>query len=263
MNQKTIHIIFFSPTRTTRTTLETIAAGSGCHAGMTMDLTREAPTELPMFGADDLVLVGMPVYAGRLPVLAAERFQEIKGRGASVVPVVVYGNRHYDDALIELYDLCREQGFRPVAAATFLGEHSFSSADLPLSPGRPDTTDLNKAESFGSQIGRLPAAACLDAERVPGNRPYKERMQPAGSATSVDDGACTQCGTCIELCPTGGMHLTATAAEAAPDHCIWCMACERFCPANARSLTHEKIKGSAQKLNDLFSERREPEIYLV
>lgn len=259
MNQKTIHVVFFSPTRTTRTTLEAIAAGSGCHAGITLDLTREAPTELPRFGTDDLVMVGMPVHAGRLPALAVERFQEIKGRGAGGVPVVVYGNRHYDDALIELYDLCREQGFRPVAAAAFLGEHSFSTTALPLSPGRPDSADLEKAAAFGTKLGH--AEQIL--ETVPGIRPYKERMQPTGSATSVDDAACTQCGSCIELCPTGGMHLTATAAEADPDHCIWCMACERFCPADARSLTHEKVKGSAQKLNDLFSERREPEIYLA
>lgn len=254
---KTIHLIFFSPTRTTRTTLEAIATGTGCTMGTVLDLTRVAPTEHTRFGTDDLVLIGMPVYAGRLPALAVDRFQEIKGQGVDVVPIVVYGNRHYDDALIELYDLCREQNFRPIAAGTFLGEHSFSTPALPLSPGRPDAADLEQTAQFGRRLRHSEQSL----EEVPGNRPYKEQMQPTGSATSVNAAVCTQCGMCIALCPTGGMHLTTTAAEADPDHCIWCMACERYCPKNARSISHEKVKASTQKLDQLFSERREPELF--
>ncbi len=91
---------------------------------------------------------------------------------------------------------------------------------------------------------------------------YKPAPELSGSATSVDTETCTRCGKCIEACPTQGMTLTETAAEADPDNCIWCMACLRVCPANARTLTHEKVLGAAQKLSDLFSERREPEIFL-
>ncbi|MDX2480500.1 MAG: 4Fe-4S binding protein [Desulfuromusa sp.] len=259
MNNKTIHYVFFSPTGTTSTTLEAIGKGTSCETGTTTDLTTAAPEDLPMFSDTDLVLVGMPVYGGRLPALAVERFKTISGSGTAVVPVVVYGNRHYDDSLVELYDLCIEQGFHPVAAGAFLAEHSFSTAALRLSAGRPDAEDLVKAVEFGRKIG----STGLTIEQVPGNRPYKERMQPTGSATSVDPAACTQCGKCIEVCPTQGMHMTENAAEADPDNCIWCMACERFCPENARTLIHEKVKGSAQKLHELFSERREPEVFLA
>ncbi|MDF7824410.1 ferredoxin family protein [Pontiellaceae bacterium B12227] len=254
---RTIHLIFFSPTRTTRTTLEAIAAGTGCTPGSVLDLTRAVPPGRPEFGTGDLVLIGMPVYAGRLPALAVERFQKIKGGGAVAAPIVVYGNRHYDDALIELYDLCREQHFRPIAAGAFLGEHSFSTTTLPLSAGRPDAADLEQAAQFGRRLRH----AEQRLEKVPGNRPYKDLMQPSGSATSVNPAACSRCGICIAICPTGGMHLTETAAEADPNHCIWCMACERYCPENARSLTHEKVMASAQKLDQLFSERREPELF--
>ncbi|MDF7798389.1 4Fe-4S dicluster domain-containing protein [Pontiellaceae bacterium B1224] len=259
MNNKIIHFIFFSPTGTTRTTLEAIAKGTGCTTGSTVNLTLEAPSDSPEFSEADLVLVGMPVYGGRLPALAAKRFKSIAGNGAAVVPVVVYGNRHYDDCLVELYDLCKEQGFHPVAAGAFLGEHSFSTAALPLSVGRPDAADLEKAEAFGRNITEEE----LRVERVPGNRPYKERMQPAGSATSVDAATCIQCGKCIEVCPTQGMHMTETAAESHPDNCIWCMACERICPVHARTLTHEKVMVSARKLSEFFSERREPETFLA
>jgi NAD-dependent dihydropyrimidine dehydrogenase PreA subunit/flavodoxin len=257
MPNKTIHLISFSPTGTTQGTLEAISKGIAGTIETITNLVAATRSE-PAFSATDLVLVGMPVYGGRLPRLAVERFKSIKGNSASVVPVVVYGNRHYDDALIELYDLCREQGFRVVAAGAFLGEHSFSTPELPLSKGRPDTADLEKAEAFGRQIENSE----LTAVRIPGNRPYKPAMNPAGSATSVDTAICTQCGKCIEVCPSQGMAMTDSASAADPDNCIWCLACLRACPVNARTLTHEKVKGSAQKLNDFFSERREPETFL-
>lgn len=256
MNHRTIHSVFFSPTGTT---LEAIAKGTRGKTGTTINLTVGAPLESPGFSEADLVLAGMPVYGGRLPSHGVKRFKTIAGNGVAVVPVAVYGKRHYADCLVELYDLCKEQGLGPVAAGAFLGEHSFSTAALRLSAGRPDAADLEKAEEFGRKIGNTE----LSRDRIPGNRPYKARMQLVGSATSVDAATCTKCGTCIEVCPTQGMHLTETAAEADPDNCIWCMACERACPVQARILIHEKVKASARKLNDLFSERREPETFLV
>ena len=257
MRFETIRLVYFSPTHTTRKTLEAIAEGIGGEIGLTLALTTGAPKNRPTFSTHDLVLVGMPVYSGRLPQLAVERFASTAGNGAAVVPVVVYGNRHYDDALKELFDCCRKQGFTPVAAGAFLGEHSFSTPGRPLSKGRPDGADLEKARVFGDRI------ASIDTELndVPGNRPYKPKTTYSGSTTSVDPETCTRCGQCVDLCPTQGMFLTASAAEADPENCNWCLACLRYCPAGARSLTHEKVKGYAQKLNDLFSERREPETF--
>ena len=261
MNSRTLYSILFSPTGTTQTTLETIANGTACKMGNSIDLTRNAPERLPSFSHTDIVLIGMPVYSGRLPALGVERIQSIKGNGAMAVPVVVYGNRHYDDALVELYDLCKTQGFCPVAAGAFLGEHSFSTTGLPLSAGRPDAEDVKQARTFGARIGSLPRMTRLSADVLPGNRPYKVVTQPTGSATSVDATTCTKCAACIDVCPTGGMHMTETAAEADPDHCIWCMACARICPVNARTLTHETVQAGARKLNTLFSDRREAEVF--
>jgi NAD-dependent dihydropyrimidine dehydrogenase PreA subunit len=263
MNRKTLSLILFSPTGTTQTTLDAIANGTGCRVGGGIDLTHAASSKVPSFSNADIVLIGMPVYSGRLPALGVERIQSIQGNGALAVPVVVYGNRHYDDALVELYDLCKTQGFTPVAAGAFLGEHSFSTTELPLSAGRPDAADLQQAKMFGARVGALPGTASLGVDKLPGNRPYKVVKQPAGSATSVAATTCTQCNACIEVCPTHGMHMTETAAEADPDNCIWCMACERICPANARTLTHAGVRTSAQKLYDHFSARREPELFLA
>jgi ferredoxin/flavodoxin len=257
MQPETIHLIYFSPTHTTRKTLEAIAEGIGGTTGQTLSLTTGSPKNRPALSEQDLVLVGMPVYSGRLPQPAVKRFASITGNGAAVVPVVVYGNRHYDDALKELFNCCRKQGFKPVAAGAFLGEHSFSTPELPLSKGRPDAADLEKAKAFGIRIASIDA----ELDNVPGNRPYKPEMTPSGSATSVDPETCTRCGQCIDLCPTQGMTLTASAAQADPENCIWCLACLRHCPVGARTLTHEKVRGFAQKLNDRFIERREPETF--
>ena len=63
----------------------------------------------------------------------------------------VYGNRSYGNALVELYDILRYRGFPPIAAAAFVGQHSFTTR---LATGRPDREDLEKAEQFSAEIVR-------------------------------------------------------------------------------------------------------------
>ena len=63
--------------------------------------------------------------------------------------MVCYGNRNFDDSLVELRDLLEADGFRTVAAGAFIGEHSFSTT---LAAGRPDQTDLERAARFADGI---------------------------------------------------------------------------------------------------------------
>ena len=51
----------------------------------------------------------MPVYAGRVPALAVERLKGIKTSGVKCVIVAVYGNRAYEDALVEMQDIATER----------------------------------------------------------------------------------------------------------------------------------------------------------
>ena len=69
---------------------------------------------------------------------AMERIRMFKGNATPVIPVVVYGNRDYEDALKELSDALSAQGFVPVSAGAFIGEHSYSRKDMPIAAGRPD-----------------------------------------------------------------------------------------------------------------------------
>ena len=208
------------------------------------------------------LIVSMPVYSGRLPDLAVKRFQALKGNGNPIMPIVVYGNRAYEDALLELCDLCTAQGFQLAGAAAFIGEHSFSSEEFPIAVNRPDQQDLEKAETFGRQLrDRLNNGHVLDIETIPGNRPYKSTPSLDAGATDTHQDECIQCGVCITSCPVTCIEMVDGFPQTRAEDCIWCMACIRSCPTNARILTLPKITESAKRLHTHFQARREPDIF--
>ena len=126
---------------------------------------------------NELLVVGVPVYMGRVPALVTEWLHAIAARNTPAVCVVVYGNRVYDDALIELEDILTGCGCRPIAGAAYIGEHSFSTDETPTAKDRPDAGDLHHAESFGRKIReKLDAIASADQipdGAIPGCRPYR------------------------------------------------------------------------------------------
>ena len=154
-----IHALFFSPTLTTRKVVESIAEGAAETLNTAkgtsiivepIDVTTPELRKHPIeFDSNSIVIFGVPVYIGRVPNLLKEYFTTIKGNGAIGVPVVVYGNRAYDDALLELKDIMEGNDFKCIAGAAFIGEHSFSTT---LGGGRPNENDLEIAEDFGKKI---------------------------------------------------------------------------------------------------------------
>lgn len=114
----TVRAVSFSPTGSTRRVLRSIAAGIGAARVQEDSLDRPAWREAGVqVGADELLLVGMPVYAGRVPGLFHGGLP-VRGTGDAVC-VVSYGNRAYEDALSELVGLTRRAGFRVIAAGAF------------------------------------------------------------------------------------------------------------------------------------------------
>ena len=154
MTYKTVHIICFSPTRTSYRVAKEIADGTGIEHLQEHDLTLEDSKGCRL-GKEDLAIIAVPTYAGRVSLTAIERLQAIQGEGTPAAVVVLYGNRDYEDALIEARDTAHSLGFIPVAGAAFIGEHSYSSPDMPIAQGRPDTKDLEIARDFGKQIARI------------------------------------------------------------------------------------------------------------
>jgi len=265
MKSKKIHLVYFSPTGTTKTTLTHMAEGTGIGAVTHHDLTLPAGgTGLPVSIKNDLTIFGIPVYSGRVPPTATERIRRFRGENTPAVVVAVYGNREFEDALLELRDAVTAAGFVPFAGGAFLGEHSFSNEKTPIAHGRPDAEDAKKAREFGKQVReRLESAgnpAEITAVDVPGNYPYKEiRAKRALSPETMVE-VCTTCGTCAAVCPTGAVTVTDKVLTDA-DSCILCSACVKRCPTGARVLDNPDILKVALWLHTDYCARKEPEFF--
>lgn len=237
-----IFAVSFSPTLTTKKIVTRIAASL---AKKTDSEFREMNYTSPAlrkeglsFSAEDLVVFGMPVYAGRVPNLIAKDLLRISGGGAKCIPVVLYGNRAFDDALMELRDLLIKSGMKPIAAGAFVGEHSFSHT---LGAGRPDDSDL----ALCDELAERALLRCSDPPEtldVPGTPfPYSGYYQPRRSdGTPIDirkvkpktNRNCTACGLCAEICPMGA--ISAADPSLIEGICIKCGACMKRCPNGAK-----------------------------
>ncbi len=235
-------IIHFSPTHGGKKIVRAVAEGFG-REKRELDLCLREKQSL-VLGAGDTAVVAMPVYSGRIPALAAERMRSIKASGTPIMTVVVYGNREYDDALLELNDLCEEQGFLVVGSAAFTGEHSFHSE---VAEGRPDHNDLQQAIEVGRQLKQKLESKNISPPSVKGNRPYKESGRVP--FYPVGDENCIECGFCAQWCPAGAIDKK-NCRETDGELCIACMRCVKDCPQNARDLNmgDEEKKAFREKI---------------
>lgn len=261
-----VRLICFSPTGTTRKVVEGIAQGTGAAAVEHFDLTPpDAETGRFDEVRDGLAIIGSPVYTGRVPANAASRLRRIRGNGTPAVIVVVYGNRAYEDALLELRDLAVEAGFIPVAAGAFIGEHSFSSDDTPIAAGRPDAEDLKKAREFGKIVSeKIINGPLPDRNRrlsVPGNFPYRERGLLPAISPVTNESLCEKCQECAAACPTAAITIGDTVSTD-PGVCIKCCACVKVCSTGARTMEDPRMKQVAGKLSVNCAVRKEPETYI-
>ncbi|MEG1615771.1 MAG: 4Fe-4S binding protein [Bacteroidales bacterium] len=257
-----MNVIYFSPTRTSAKIAESIAYGMGAQSVDELniqDLTYPDSASVKNYARQEgAVIIAAPVYAGRIAQTAVERLSLIKGEGNPAVVVAVYGNRDYEDALVELQDLAESCGFRTIAGAAFVGEHSYSRPGMPTAGGRPDPSDLEIAFGFGKAVKEKLEQEKSETELIlPGNRPYvyKGPFTPATPITA--DELCTQCGTCIDYCPMDAITLQDEIVSDI-ELCIKCCACVKICPNEARIFNTPYT----ELLHKNFSRRREPELYL-
>lgn len=260
-----VRTIFFSPTGTTRRVLEAIVSGLAVRTVEYLDLTSARARDGTIRNLDGtLTLIGIPVYSGRVPIQAAQALRMIKAAGAPAVLVVVYGNRAYDDALLELKAIAEEVGFKPLAGAAFVGEHSLSTDTTPIAAGRPDSEDLEKARSFGNMIrGMLESMGAvreMPAIDIPGNLPYRDRLSLDASPESEEE-ICARCRKCEEVCPQEAITVGEQGITTDKGKCILCCACVKNCPTGARRLTDPRISQILQKLTTMCQDRKEPEFF--
>lgn len=247
-----LHVLTFSPTSTGACICEFIAEGIGVGYDYSEWSFTHGVPEVPTFTAKQLAVFCVPVYGGHVAPLALQRMKDIKGQDTPAVIMVVYGNRHYEQALTELQTFVTERGFRVIGAATFVGEHSYSTAQTPIAPGRPDEQDVAEALDFGKAIvekfTKNAYPTTVDAATIEMPEQDEEAMmrfkqtvmgwmkegRPMPQKPLGDTALCTECGTCAEVCPTQAISAD-TPTETDTTRCIKCCACVKECPTGART----------------------------
>ena len=199
----------------------------------------------------------MPAYGGRVPRTAAERIKGLKGNGALAVLVVSYGNRDYDDTLIELYDVVKAQGFTCVSGVTAIAEHSIMHQ---FASGRPDTDDINQLKTFAKEVKAKIDASRLTEVQVKGNRPYKELKEVPFHPTASD--SCTMCGLCAKLCPVHAIPFEAPN-QTNGEQCISCMRCVQVCPSKARHIDEQMLSAVSEKNETSICPKKRKRIVFV
>ncbi len=273
MEIKKIWAVFFSPTGGTQKVVEAVAKAAAAALAVSLDTydftLPKNRGEKVVFGGADLVILGTPVIAGRVPNLLLPYLKEkIKGNGAVGVPVVSFGNRDYDDALIELRNIMENQGFQTVAGGAFVSEHSFSRK---LGAGRPDAKDSVLLTEFGQRIGeKLKRGWVYDGPAfVKGQktlRPYftpRDRHEMAIDIRKVKPKTgenCCNCGICAEVCPMGA--ISRDNFSDIPGICMKCCACVKKCPVGAKFFEDAGFLYHKEELEELYERRAEPEYFL-
>ena len=247
---KTVEIIF-SPTGGTEKVARILTSRWELDT-VTIDLSdAKADFSQCVIEKEDRVLIAMPSFGGRAPAVAMERLKRIAGNGAGCTLVCVYGNRAYEDTLVEMEDAAKKCGFRVIAAVAAVAEHSI----LPqYATGRPDETDKAQLADFAAKI----AGKDSEIASLPGNRPYKK----SGGAGLVPKPTkdCVKCGLCAEKCPVQAIDRASFAAD--PKLCIGCMRCVKQCPQNARTVNGLMVSAAAMAIKKACSVRKENELYL-
>lgn len=243
-----IYAVYFSPTHGTRACVRMAAEASGSpfqEIDLTLSSGRSAAH---VFSPDDRVIVGVPVYGGRIPQLPG-LFETLRGNGARALLIAAYGNRAYEDALLELADKVRARGFVPAGAIAMLAPHCYVPQDV--CPDRPDDRDRRQIADF-LHLFDWNADSPL---KLPGNVPYKPYPSLPFLPETFD--GCTNCRRCETVCPADALKDGVTD----PEKCIRCMACAIICPEHCRRVEHPVFAGFQAKLRGLAGIRREPEFF--
>lgn len=253
-----LHKIIFSPTGGTGDVCEYLADGMKdlVEEGVTVDLCSTPENISSVYcGKEDLIFIAMPVFAGRVPAEAIRRLIHIKSNNTRCVAVAVYGNRAFDDALLELSDVITECGLRVIAAVGAVAEHSIIRE---YGHGRPDEDDIRSLHEFAEAIYRKVACHDDSIPDIPGNRPYR---QPMNASKPAATDKCTACGICVNECPVGAISLS-DIKKVDERKCISCMRCVSLCPAGARDIDSKTKMSIRRMLEKPCASRKNNELFI-
>ena len=253
-----LNLIYFSPTGGTKKVLDIISEEWNCDKReIDLSLAENAFSKY-IFERDDICIVGVPSFGGRAPQVALSRIKQMSGGSANTILVAVYGNRAYEDTLLELEDTLEQCNFHCIAAIAANAEHSIMHD---FGKGRPDVQDEKDLKGFVKKIKVVLNENCEEkVVQVPGNNPYKEfKVIPFIPMVSKE---CNKCGLCIKNCPTNAICKD-NPLFLDESKCISCMRCISICPKNARMLDKERLSLLIQKLEKVCSTRKSNELFII
>lgn len=202
----------------------------------------------------EMIVVAAPVFGGRIPSVVREKMEKLSGMGKMAVTIAVYGNRAYDDALLEMNDILIKRGFTVIASGAFVAQHSMAPE---VGAGRPDQEDEKEIRKFAEAVKNSTSTENI---HVPGNHPYKPEMNMPVTPLSLP--SCTMCGKCARVCPTNAVSITDGKVATDAEKCIFCMTCTYGCPEKARILPPPLQQKMEQMLGALKNVRNKNEIFL-
>lgn len=251
-----IYQITFSPTGGTKKVSEILTNaldGEVIQVDLTNSKTDYHSVELTQ---EDLAVIAVPSYGGRVPSVASERLNMINGNGARAVLICGYGNRAYEDTLVELQDVTKQSNFQVIAAITAIAEHSIARQ---FASGRPDSKDSHQLSVYAEQIKEKISNGNNNEPAIPGNRPYKK----TGGAGMIPkpNKDCIKCGVCAAECPVQAIDYN-NPKKVNSNTCISCMRCVYVCPHSARKINPVMLSAAGLMLKKVCSDRKECELFL-
>lgn len=252
-----VYQVYFSPTGGTKKVLDIVSNAWECEK-QEIDLSKKdvMNTSIAM-NEEDLCIVAVPSFGGRVPQVVKERLCAIHGNGCKCILIVVYGNRAYEDTLLELKHLMKERGFQCVAGISAVARHSIMHQ---FATNRPDDADREELLSFAHQIQSHVKMNTWKEVEVVGNVAYRAyHTLPMVPSTSTK---CCACGICVANCPVQAID-KANPRETNSAVCISCMRCVEICPVHARSVNEQMLKAATAKLEKACSGRKKNELFLT
>ncbi len=253
-----IYSIFFSPQGGTKRVADLLT--EPCPQVTKIDLIKDkAALSNISFNKEDIAYVAVPSFSGRIPSVINALFADVRGNGAKAVLIAVYGNRAFEDTLIELKDLLTGCGFNTVAAVAANAEHSIMHQ---YATGRPDKEDTEELKEFALKIKEHLQQTHIDLPSVdvPGNHPY--RPVGSGSIRPIVNQKCIGCNLCAKECPAKAIPIVKSKPSETTEKCIGCMHCIALCPLKARELDSHLVNALAEKMKPAFAQRKQNQLFI-